>query len=168
MDIFKMGDSNPNYLGNWDVPEKSTLILTIKSIAEETVVGNGGIKECCTVCHFVEDAKPMILNATNKKTLARLFGTKDDEQLKGKRIVIGVEKVKAFGDIFDALRIKKQHAPAANAVKIICEACQKEIAAANGLEPEQLAAYTKQKYGQQLCAACATAKANGGSNGTAK
>ena len=34
-------------------------------------------------------------------------------------------------------------------------ACGNNILAANGMTPEQLAAYTSKKYGKKLCAACA-------------
>lgn len=157
MDIMKMG-KNPNYLGSWDLDEVpgKELTLTIEQIKDEEVVTNGK-SEMCTTCHWTDKTfKPMILNVTNKKTLCKLYKTKDTEKLKGKSVVIGIEKVKAFGDVHDALRIRKRIPTTNTAPAQKCEVCGKNIAAANNMTSEQIAAYTKQKYGKCLCAECAT------------
>lgn len=155
-DIMKMG-KNPNYLGSWDLydlnPQEIT--ATIKDIRDEEVINNGK-SECCTVAYFTEDYKPMILNLTNKKILAKLYKTKIVEELIGKRITIFYEKVKAFGKISDALRIKPVIPAAAKIVLEKCENCHGDIAGAGGMTSPQVAAYTKSKYGQKLCAKCAT------------
>lgn len=161
MDIMRMG-KNPNYLGGWDLDElpNREVTLTIAQITDEKVVGNDGRDSICTVAHWTDKAfKPMILNVTNKKTLAKLYKTKDTEKLKGKSVIIGIEKVKAFGDIYDALRIRAKMPVVKQTELPKCENCGKGITAAGKMTPEQTAAYTKQKYGQALCAECATAKA---------
>lgn len=160
-DIMRMG-KNPNYLGSWDLEDLQNreAVLTIETIRDEEVV-NDGRKEICTVLHWTDKTyKPMIANVTNKKTLCKLFKTKDTERLKGKTIIIGIDKVKAFGDIHDALRIRPRipHVQAPIAPK--CENCGKDIAGAGKLNPEQMAEYTAKKYGKRLCAECATAAAN--------
>lgn len=157
-DIMRMG-KNPNYLGSWDLDDAPghELTLTIAQIKDEEVVTNGK-SEMCTVCHWTDKAyKPMILNVTNKKTLCKLYKTKDTEKLKGKSVIIGVDQVKAFGDIHDALRIRKKMPAAKTTATIKCEECGKNIAASSNMTSEQVAAYTKQKYGKCLCAECATA-----------
>lgn len=153
MDIMKMG-KNPNYLGSWDLDDipNRELTLTIAKIVDEEVVNNGQ-KEIQTVCYFAEPYKPMILNVTNKKTLCRLYKTKDTDKFPGKRITVTSEKVKAFGAIHDALRIKKV-LPAAP-VHIKCEICGKDITAYGGMTAEQMANYTQSKYGEKLCSVCA-------------
>lgn len=159
-DIMRMG-KNPNYLGSWDLDEfpNREITLTIEKIIDEDVIANAQ-KEICTVCYWTDRAfKPMILNVTNKKTICRLHKTKDTEKLKGKSVIIGIEKVKAFGEIYEALRIRARMPQAANAVKPKCENCGKEINASGNLSPAQVAAYTKKKYGKSLCADCATAAA---------
>lgn len=161
-DIMKMG-KNPNYLGSWDLDDipNRELVLTIDQIKDEEVVTNGQ-KEVCTVCHWTDKAfKPMILNVTNKKTLCKLYKTKDTEKLKGKAVAIGTEKVKAFGDVYDALRIRKRIPQAPTAAAPKCEVCGKDIGTASNMTAEQVAAYTKKKYGKCLCAECATAAAKG-------
>lgn len=152
MDIMRMG-KNPNYLGSWDLDDLPGRILTvtIKRIVDEEVV-NGGKKEVCTACYFEEDYKPMILNITNKKTLCKLYKTKQTERLCGKKITIGVEKVKAFGDIYDALRIKPK---VVENKSIACDGCGNNISPAYNMSSEELAAYTQNKFGRKLCAVCA-------------
>lgn len=161
MDIMLMG-KNPNYLGSWDLEEMPgrEITLTVSKIVDEEVVTNGKT-EVCTACYWAESTyKPMILNVTNKKTLCKLYKTKDTEKLKGKAVIIGIEKVKAFGDVYDALRIRPRVPQPRAAVLPKCEQCGKDIQAAGKMTPEQTAAYTKNKYGKALCAACATVAAN--------
>ena len=157
-DIMKMG-KNPNYLGSWDLEElpNKEVTLTIARIVDEDVVTNQS-KERCTVCYWVESGwKPMILNVTNKKTVAKLFHTKDTEQLVGKSVVVGFEKIKAFGDVHDALRIRKRIPKAAEPIK--CEDCGGMVQAGGGMTVEAIVARTKQRYKACLCFSCATARA---------
>lgn len=100
--------ANPDYLGAYDFAQGEERIVTIKEIKREMITGDGGKKEECTVCHFVENYKPMILNATNQKAIARLAETPYIEQWTGKSFKLIVVKVKAFGDVVDALRIKSE------------------------------------------------------------
>lgn len=159
-DIMKMG-KNPNYLGSWDLDElpNREVILTIDKIVDEEVVTSGQ-KEVATVAHWTDkNFKPMILNVTNKKTICKLYKTKDTEKLKGKSVIIGVERVKAFGDIYDALRFRPRIPQVKKAEAPKCEECKKDIQASGNMTPEQVSAYTKKKYGKCLCAECATAAA---------
>ena len=161
-DIMKMG-KNPNYMGSWDLEElpNREVTLTIERIVDEDVVTNGKT-EVCTTCHWTDAAyKPMILNVSNKKTIAKLYKTKDTEKLRGKSVIIGIERVKAFGGIHDALRIRPRMPQTKSAVAPKCEDCGASIGASGSMAPDQVAAYTKKKYGQCLCAECATAKAKG-------
>lgn len=162
MDIMRMG-KNPNYLGSWDLEElpNRELTLTIAKIVDEKVLGAEGRESVCTVCHWTDTAyKPMILNVSNKKAIAKLYKTKDTEKLKGKAVTIGIEKVKAFGDIYDALRIRPR-IPAVNVALPKCENCGKEIGAYGTMTPEQVAAYAVKKYGKRLCTECGAALSKG-------
>lgn len=151
--------TNPNYLGAYSIENGQDLILTIKYVQEEKVTGTDGKKDDCVVCHFVENAKPMILNATNMKTITKLYKTPYIEEWAGKKIQIGVEKVKAFGDIVEALRIRKIIPNIQSAALPKCENCGNDIQPLNSMTSEQVAAYTRSKYGQALCSVCATKKA---------
>lgn len=157
-DIMRMG-KNPNYLGSWDLEElpNREATLTIERIRDEEVVTNGQ-KEICTVCHWTDKAfKPMILNVTNKKTICKLHKTKDTDNLKGKSVIVGIEKVRAFGDVYDALRIRARIPQIKSAVAIKCENCHKDITAAGSMTAEQVAAYNKNRFGKALCSECARA-----------
>lgn len=153
-DIMKMG-KNPNYLGSWDLDElpNCEATLTIERIVDEKVVANGQ-SELCTVCYWRDPGfKPMILNVTNKKMLAKLYHTKDSEKLIGKSVVVGVDKVKAFGDVHDALRIRKRIPNVEEASK--CADCNNDIQGAMGKGAAYIANYTKKKFGVCLCFDCA-------------
>ena len=161
-DIMKMG-KNPNFLGSWDLEELPgrEVTLLIDKIVDETVVANGK-NEVCTVCHWTDkNFKPMILNVCNKKCLAKLYKTKDTDKLRGKAVTIGIDKVKAFGDVYDALRIRPRIPKITTAAAPKCEQCKRDIAASGNMNADQVAAYTAKKYGKQLCAECATAIAKG-------
>lgn len=106
---------NPDYLGAYSLmngTESVEMVVTIKSIGVETVVGQDGKKDECTVAQLF-DQKPMILNATNQKAITKALGTPYIEQWIGKSITIYVAKVKAGGDVVDALRVRDK-APVQN------------------------------------------------------
>lgn len=145
--------TNPNYLGAYSIEDGKDLILTIDTVREETVIGTDGKKDDCVVAHFQERVKPMILNATNLKMIAKIYNTPYVENWHGKKIQVGIEKVKAFGEIVEALRVRK-FVPQEE--KYICESCGAEIQGYGSKSAETMAAYTKQKYGKALCSQCAT------------
>lgn len=146
--------TNPDYLGAYSIEDGRDLILTVRRVVQEPVMGADGKKEDCIVCYWVEPQKPMILNATNCKTIVKLLGTPFIEDWAGHRLQIGTEKVKAFGDVVDALRVRKK-LPAAPEPPIPCADCGQPIAPAYNMSAAQLAAYTEKQYGRKLCAACA-------------
>lgn len=166
-DIMKMG-KNPNYLGSWDLEDQPNreITLTIAKIVDEDVVTNGS-KERCTVCYWTDNAyKPMILNVTNKKMICKLYKTKETEKLAGKAVVVGVEAVKAFGDVHDALRIRKRIPKAEAAEK--CADCGGDVQGAMGKSAEYIVAYTKKQFnGTCLCFDCAMKRKAAKDNGEA-
>lgn len=145
--------TNPNYLGVYAPEDGKSLVLTVKSVGEETVQNKDG-KEDCVVMHFCENVKPMILNKTNLKTMEKLMKTPYVERWAGKKIEVESQRVKAFGDIVDALRIKDRLPQCAAPVK--CAVCGAGIAPMGGMSGEDVAKYTAAKYGKPLCASCAT------------
>lgn len=145
--------TNPNYLGAYSIEDGKDLILTIDTVREETVIGTDGKKDDCVVAHFQERVKPMILNATNLKMIAKIYNTPYVEDWRGKKIQVGIEKVKAFGEIVEALRVRS-FIP--HDKKYFCEECGTGIQGYGSKPAETMAAYTKQKYGKALCSQCAT------------
>lgn len=139
---------NPNYLGSWDLDNGKggfdDLILTIKDIRQEEVLNTEtNKKEIETVCYFQEDYKPMILNATNKQAISKSTDSPYIERWAGHKIKIKVEKVKAFGGIWDALRVSSIPVKIEMAK---CECCGKEI-------PLNIFNGTKAKCGYGVCSA---------------
>ena len=97
--------TNPDYLGAYSLLPGQELTVEIVRVERKQVTGADGKKEDCTVA-YLKDSKPMILNATNCRTLSKIYGTPYIEEWAGKSVIIHSEKVKAFGDVVDALRIK--------------------------------------------------------------
>lgn len=102
---------NPNYIGAYAFQPGEEKTLTIARIEREIVQGEGGREEECTVAHFVENEKPMILNRTNQKTIEKLYNTGFVEDWPGKRIQIYVTKTKLKKDLVDCLRIRPEVPP---------------------------------------------------------
>lgn len=98
--------TNPNYIGAHDLLPNQELQLTIESVAKEMVKGQDGKEEQCVVAKIKGAKKPMILNKTNMKIIAKVLGTPYIEEWSGKQITIFSAKVKAFGEIVEALRVK--------------------------------------------------------------
>ena len=144
------------YLGAYSLQPGQEIILTIAKVGKEGVIGTHGKKEDCTVIHFAErGVKPMVLNATNAKTIEKKVAkTPYIEQWVGVKIQVYAEKVKAFGDVVDALRVRP-FAPKVAAPVPNCSECQQPIQAAYGKNAAQMAEYTKSKFGACLCAICA-------------
>ena len=156
---------NPDYLGAYSLDPGKDMVLTIRQVKKEMVTGADGKKEECIVCYWQEDQKPMILNVTNCKMIAKLLKTPYIERWAGHRIQIGAEVVSAFGEKVEALRVRKTLPEEA---KIACEECGQFIQPAFNMSVTQLAAYTKKKYGKVLCAECAQAKKEAEQNGADK
>jgi len=152
--------TNPNYMGAYSLDEGRDVILTIAYVRQEDVIGSDGKKEECAVCHWKErDFKPMILNVTNLKAIAKVVGSPYIDDWAGHRIQIGTEQVRAFGTITDALRVRPEATREEKQPEIPCEECGELIMPAYKMNVEQLAAYTSERYGRKLCANCAK-KAN--------
>jgi hypothetical protein len=143
-----------NYLGSWDVPDDGDLVLTIDKAARDDVKNERGSERKLTL-HFVEDYKPMILNATNSKALSEAVGSTKVEDWSGKRVSIYTTKVTAFGGTTDALRIRN-YPP--RETKAFCDNCGCEIEAHGNYSVNKIVTMSKAKYGQALCWECAQAR----------
>ena len=149
---------NPDYLGAYSLDEGKDMILTIDYVRLEEITGADGKREECTICHFKEPGvKPMILNATNCKTIAKMYHSNYIEDWFGRKIQIYAKTIKAFGDTVDALRIRP-NIPKVQA-EIVCSVRGGKITPAGKMSAEQLAVYTQGKYGRPMCSACATKEA---------
>lgn len=146
--------TNPDYLGAYALEPGHDLIVTIASVANETVTGTDGKKETCMVMRFRENVKPMVLNATNSKTITKLLKTPYIEYWAGRKIQIFVQEgVKAFGETVDALRIRP-YLPVEK--ELLCADCGQAIEGFGKSSAETVAKHTLSKYGRMLCSACAS------------
>lgn len=96
---------NPNYLGAYSLDPGEDRIVTIETAGQEDVMNADGKTEPCLVLRLANE-KPMICNKTNAKTIAKVVGSNYLEDWRGKRIQIYVAKIKAFGELTDALRVR--------------------------------------------------------------
>lgn len=148
--------THPDYLGAYALNPGEDRTLTIKSVASEMVTGTDGKKEECIVARFTENEKPMILNKTNMKTIQKLYKTPYIEDWAGKKITIYIEKVKAFGEVVEALRIREQ-IPRITPPEpdVFCDVCGKKIVAPHGMTVSAMIKRTQATYGKNVCMDCA-------------
>lgn len=146
--------TNPNYLGSYAFENNQDMVCTIKVVRNEIVTGEGGRKEECTVCYFVENVKPMILNKTNMKTISKVAGSPFIEDWSGHKIQIYVDPKVRFGkEITGGLRIRNKVTISTNNIK--CENCGNDIEPAGNMSNAEIADYTRERFGKQLCSVCA-------------
>ena len=147
--------TNPNYMGDYSIPEGRDLIATIDYVQKEKVTGVGGKTEEEVVAHFSDGNKPLILNKTNMKTIQKIYKTPYIEDWRGRKIQIYYDPTVKFGrDTVGGLRIRPI-VPAQQRISLICADCGQTITAAFGKDAEWVSKYTHQSYGKELCAECA-------------
>jgi len=102
--------------------------------------------------------RPMILNATNRQMLKKLYKQVTAAALEGKKIQLYIEhnvRNPSNGEMTDGIRIRDaipKDGKAKTAPK--CAECGKEITGLAGYTAEQIAATNKQRYGKCLCVEC--------------
>lgn len=139
------------FLGGWTF-EDGDKTLTIKSVGEEEMYdADSGGKKKALALRFEELDLPMVLNVTNSETIASVVGSDRLADWIGRRIIVGSSKVKAFGKVHDAIRVRPEKPDDA---EYICEECGDVIRAAAGKQPSQLAEISKRNTGRVLCVAC--------------
>lgn len=97
---------NPDYIGAYWLNEGQDATVTIDYVQREMVTGTGGKKEECTVAHLV-GVKPLILNVTNSKSIAKLYGPYVEDWA-GKQITLYASTAKLSGESVECLRIRPQ------------------------------------------------------------
>lgn len=100
--------TNPNYIGAHDLQPGQEVKITIKTVSKELVKGADGKEEQCVVAKLEGTQKPMILNKTNMKIISKVLDTPYIEEWSGKSVIVYSAKIKAFGEMVDALRVKNQ------------------------------------------------------------
>lgn len=95
---------NPDYLGAYSINEGEDLTVTMDFVQVEEVVGEKAKKDNCSVLHLVGQ-KPMILNATNSKSIAKLYGPYI-EDWHGQKITLFATTTKMAGEMVECLRVR--------------------------------------------------------------
>lgn len=107
------------YVKAADLNGKTVTLTIAKLVVEE--LGHGAEKERKPILYFKNATKGLVLNRTNAMTIAGLYGDEADEW-PGKRISIYPTKVRAFGSMQDAIRVREeipaQPKPIAQAVEV--------------------------------------------------
>lgn len=96
--------TNTNYFGSWDLPEGKDMIVRIIEIRQEMIQNAQGREEKAVA--VIEGQKPLILNTTNMKSIAKALGTPYVEEWAGRKVQLYTEKVAAFGEITEAVRVR--------------------------------------------------------------
>jgi len=100
---------NPDYIGSYELMngEKSTeLVVLIEKVETKSVKGSDGSATDCIIASL-KNQKPMILNTTNAKIIEKLAGSPYIEDWAGLKVTLYVKRIKAFGEMVDALRIRE-------------------------------------------------------------
>lgn len=151
------------YLGAEDLDPDSSPVVTIAALYNGSVTLQRG-KENKDVIVFQEDSvpgikkvRPLIVNATNRKTLRKLYKAVTADALVGKRIELYLDhnvRDPSTGDKIDGIRIKARIPADTKAAPIICEQCGKPIKAIGQFSAEQIASINQKRYGKKLCGEC--------------
>ena len=156
------------YLGAEDIDPGTEPVLTIKALYFGAVTLSNG-KEEKEVIEFeestvpgIKNVRPMVVNATCRKALKKLYKSTSAEVLEGKKIKLYVIPEGArnprTGERVDCIRIKPEIPKAVFSRDVICDECGGILKPFGKMNPAQLAAYTRQKYGKVMCADCAAAQ----------
>lgn len=97
--------TNTNYFGSWDLEAGKDMIVLIKEVRKETIQNAQGREEKA-VAYLDGGLKPLILNTTNLKAIAKALGSPYIEDWAGRKIQLYTEKVAAFGEITEAVRVR--------------------------------------------------------------
>lgn len=84
-----------------------TVTLTIKGVTMEEMLTHDSKKVSKPVVWFEKATKGFVMNLTNAKIIAALYGDETDDWT-GKRISIYPTKVRAFGQMQDAIRVREE------------------------------------------------------------
>jgi DNA-directed RNA polymerase subunit RPC12/RpoP len=154
------------YLGVEDIEPGSEPVLTISALYNAKITLQRG-KEQHDVITFSEESvpgsikqvRPLVVNATNRKTLRKLFKSVTAETLVGKKIKLFVDpnvRNPSTGEKDGGIRIRdyipKDTGSKAKVYK--CADCGKEIKAVGTYSAEQVAAMNKTRFGREICADC--------------
>lgn len=95
---------NPDFLGAYSLTPDEDLTVEIIKASRELVTVSGGKKEDLIVASLVNQ-KPLILNKTNLKTIAKIYGPYIEDWA-GKRITLYGTTTRFGSDTVECLRVR--------------------------------------------------------------
>jgi len=101
-DYRKMFDKE--YIGSWDL-DGNDVTATIKDVKAGELAGQNGRKSKNPIVYFDGSAKGLVLNKTNSKTIAAMYGTLTEAWI-GKSITMYPTKTEMAGETVDCIRIR--------------------------------------------------------------
>lgn len=136
------------WLGAWNLVDPKTgaylqPIVTIASVTDEEVTGEGGKKTMCRILRFVGKKTPMILTRRQGKSLASVHG-EDPNLWKGKQITLWAEQRNVRGEDCRVLAIKGKSARGENLKRQLTRPEPIETFDADPQEDEQAASATRE------------------------
>lgn len=108
---------------------------------------------------FFQECKPLVLNKTNAKMLKKLFSPNSDNPADciGHKITLKVERIKAFGQMTDCIRIKEYSEEK-------CPVCGEAILPYSGKTVAEIMDISKRNLGTVMCGKCMSKKAKENNN----
>lgn len=87
--------------------EGKNLCFTIKNVKQEIGTAVAGRKGNFNIAYFVEDIKPLVLNATNSKVLSKITGSVFVQDWNSIKVELYIKSdVKMKGEVVGGVRIK--------------------------------------------------------------
>ena len=155
------------YMGVEDIEPGTEPVVTIKALYNGKITLSRG-KEQHDVITFAEETvpgsikmvRPLVVNATNRKTLRKLYDNVTAETLVGKRIKLYIDpnvRNPSTGEKDGGIRIRptKPTGTATAAPTVYkCADCGKEISGIGEYSAEQVARMNQGRFGRMICGEC--------------
>ena len=109
MEMAKIGQMlESKYLKGSDVEHET--VVTVVKVGQGNIAKPGDEAEMKWMVRFEEIGKPMILNSTNIKRLAKACQSEDTDDWIGKKVVVYFDPdIEFAGNVVGGLRIKSHH-----------------------------------------------------------
>lgn len=159
-------ERDSEYMGVEDLEPGTEPVVTIQALYHGMITLSRG-KEKHDVIAFAEESipgsikqvRPLVVNATNRKTLRKLYRNVTAETLVGKKIKLYIDPTvrnPSTGEKDGGIRIRDYVPKDTQAAPKVykCAKCGKEITGIGTYSAEDVAKMNKNRYGKELCAEC--------------
>jgi ribosomal protein L37AE/L43A len=146
---------DPNFISSELIGDKGAeKVVTIKDIDFAECYDEKTKQKVQKQSVFFEECRPFVLNKTNSKKLKKLFSPNSDNPRDaiGHKVVLKVERIKAFGKEVDAIRIQEYSEEK-------CPVCGKAILPYAGKSVAQIKEISQRNLGEIMCGECMKNKA---------